>query len=75
MKNAKGAPMGNAINAGVGVGLFKNYDVAKEFIAIDKIHKPDPGVHKVYESYYKLYRKLYEDNKGNYNLLWDLKND
>ena len=74
MRDAKGAPKGNAINAGVGVGLFKSYDVAKDFVSIDLRQPPDPSAHKKYEEYFKLYRKLYEDNKENYLLLNRLKN-
>lgn len=69
MKQAKGAPMGDAINAGVGVGLLESCDVAKQWITVDQRHIPDVGRHTVYEQYYQLYRKLYEDNRENYDLL------
>lgn len=72
MKNAKGAPMGDAINAGVGVGLFDNWDVAKDFVKGDEIHHPDPRTHALYEQYFALYRQLYEDNKSKYGTLWEL---
>lgn len=73
MKNAKGAPTGNAINAGVGVGLFENHGIAKEFVSVDTRQKPDPEAHKRYEEYYELYRKLYEDNRENYRILQRIK--
>lgn len=75
MKEAKGAPTGNAINAGVGVGLFPGYEIARKMIAVDQTHRPDPARHAVYERYYKLYRKLYEENRENYALLYGLRND
>ena len=73
MRDAKGAPTGDAINAGVGVGLFPNYDVARKLIEADQVHHPDPAAHATYERYFALYRKLYEDNKENYALLHALK--
>ncbi len=75
MHNAKGAPMGNVINAGVGVGVFPNFDVAKRFIATDEVHRPDRATHEIYERNFRLYRKLYEDNKDNYEILAELKYD
>lgn len=66
MKSAKGAPMGNVINAGVGVGLFKDYSAAKRFIKIDEVSKPDPNNHALYEEYFAVYRRLYEQVKDEY---------
>lgn len=74
MKEAKGAPMGNVINAGVASGVFKSFDVAKDFIHVEQIHYPDLERHAVYEKYYALYRKLYEDIKENYDILSRIKN-
>ena len=74
MKEAKGAPMGNVINAGVASGIFKSFDVAKDFIHVEQIHYPDLERHAVYEKYYALYRKLYEDIKENYDILSRIKN-
>lgn len=75
MKEAKGAPMGNAINAGVGVGIFKDYSFAKSLIKIDKKHKPNQDTNMLYSKYYELYRKLYEDNKNNYLIMNELLNN
>lgn len=69
MKEAKGAPMGCAINAGVGVGIIPNYDFARGLISTDQLHVPNSRAHEVYKSYYELYRKLYEDNKKNFAIL------
>ena len=46
--------------AGVGVGVFPNFDVAKNFITTDEVHRPDKATHEIYERGYALYRKLYE---------------
>lgn len=75
MKEAKGAPTGDAINAGVGVGIIKSYDFAKGMIHTDQVHHPDADRHERYDKYFELYRKLYEDNRENYSLLHALRND
>lgn len=69
MKDSKGAPVGNAIAAGVGTGIFKDYSVVKNWIATSDKHTPDPEIHTRYMQYYEIYRKLYEDIKDNYELL------
>ena len=74
MKAAKGAPMGNVINAGVASGIFKSYDIAKEFIHAEQIHYPDARQHAAYEKYFELYLKLYEDIKTDYDILAEIKN-
>ncbi len=74
MREAKGAPMGNVINAGVGAGVFGSFDVAKDFIKVDNTHHPEPRQHAIYEEYYTIYRKLYEDIKSNYDILSRMRN-
>lgn len=71
-KDAKGAPMGNAINAGVGVGVFKDYEVAKDFIKVNEINIPNIDNHKKYEKYFKQYLKLYKDIEQDYVTLAEL---
>ncbi len=66
MKAAKGAPMGNVINAGVGIGLFPDYNAAKRFINIDEVTKPNLENHALYEEYFTIYRRLYEQVKDDY---------
>ena len=75
MKNAKGAPMGNVINAGVAVGLFPDFDVAKNFIKVDQTHHPDAAQHEIYEKYFAVYRELYGDVKRHYETISRIRND
>ena len=70
--DAKGAPMGNAINAGVGVGVFKDYEIAKDFIQVNEYSKPNNKNHQIYQKYFELYLKLYDDIKPNYDTLAQL---
>ncbi|HHY45784.1 MAG TPA: FGGY-family carbohydrate kinase [Firmicutes bacterium] len=59
MAGGAGAPVGNAICAGVGVGVFKDYSVAKEFVKVTEVIEPDPEKHEYYTRLYRIYRDLY----------------
>ncbi len=63
VKESKGAPVGNAVNAGVGVGIFKNYHIVKEWLKeVEKVKiEPDRKLHEFYMKLYKIYRGLYPD--------------
>jgi xylulokinase len=63
MKNSSGAPFGNAILAGVGVGVFKDFSIAKKWIEIGDRIEPDKKNTEIYKKYYPLFMKLYERNK------------
>ncbi|HIE44206.1 MAG TPA: carbohydrate kinase, partial [Candidatus Omnitrophica bacterium] len=69
IKECRGAPAGNAINAGVGVGIFKNYHVVKDWLTITDKIKPDPKLHKFYNKIYQIYRQLYPVLKKHYKEL------
>ncbi len=58
-----GAPLGDALLAGIGIGLIKNYTVVKEWLGKEKVVLPDPELTTIYSRYYILYRKFYEDIK------------
>lgn len=73
MQNAKGAPTGDAINAGVGVGLFQDFDIAKQFVSTDIRNVPDSKAHEVYERYFTFYKKLCNDNRLNFDRLRELR--
>jgi xylulokinase len=59
MSESKGAPVGNAINAGVGVGVFKDYSVAKEWVKFSDHHAPNAETHAEYMKYYAIFDRLY----------------
>ena len=73
MRDAKGAPMGNVINAGVGVGAFDSFDVAKDFIHIDETHHPNKTNHERYEQFFAIYQELYNNVKHHYETLAKIK--
>jgi ribulokinase len=61
LKGGVGAPLGDAILAGVGVGVLKDFGVAKEWARYGEHLEPDPGNHALYMDYFKVYRDLYND--------------
>lgn len=66
---SKGAPVGNAINAGVGVGVFKDYSMVKDWIKVSNYHEPNPKAHAQYMQYFEIYDRLYGKLKDEYQAL------
>ena len=66
MKDLKGAPFGDAVAAGVGTGVYKDYTILKEKAEVSSMHEPDEVRKKTYDQMYPLFRKLYEDLKDDY---------
>lgn len=57
--------LGAAILAGVGVGLYKDFEEAvNETIVITRVHEPDMENHKIYKKSMDLYLDLYENLKN-----------
>lgn len=57
--------MGAAILAGVGVGLYKDFDEAVDrMIDIKREHTPDMKNHEAYKKNYAIYLDLYKNLKG-----------
>lgn len=69
MKSSTGAPVGNAILAGVGVGVFKDFSVAKKWVEIGDRTDPDPKNSRIYKKYYPVFLEMYETNKALYEKL------
>jgi xylulokinase len=69
MKSSTGAPVGNAILAGVGVGVFKDFSVAKKWVEIGDRTDPDPKNSRIYKKYYPIFLEMYEANKDLYEKL------
>ena len=65
-RESKGAPVGNAINAGVGVGVFNDFGIARQWYAAPRdedLTEPIQRNHDTYMDYFQIYRELYERNK------------
>lgn len=57
IEGAPGAPVGDALLAGVGIGLLKYEDIFK-WVRTTQIVKPNQKNVKLYDKYYKLYKKI-----------------
>ncbi len=66
MKSSTGAPFGNAILAGVGVGVFRDFSVAKKWIEIGERTEPNTAHTKIYKKYFEIFLELYKRNKDLY---------
>ncbi|MEM2910549.1 MAG: FGGY-family carbohydrate kinase [Nitrososphaerota archaeon] len=64
---AQGAPLGDALLAGVGVGILKYEDIYK-WVQDFHVTKPNLANFKIYEKYYALYKKIRESLKDCYKL-------
>jgi sugar (pentulose or hexulose) kinase len=69
LRSRVGAPMGDAVLAGVAVGLFKDFTIARE--KAEYVDPMDPIVehHERYMEYYALYGSLYSNLKGSFGEL------
>jgi len=73
LKNSSGAPLGNAILAGVGVGVFKDFSIAKKWTDIEDRIDPDQKNIEIYKKYYPLFIDLYKRNKDMFEKLATIK--
>jgi xylulokinase len=69
MAECPGAPLGNAINAGVGVGVYPNYDVVREWIKFSDRIEPNQDLNEKYMKLYKIYLNLYPALKDSFQEL------
>lgn len=58
-ESSKGAPVGNAVAAGVGVGIYKNYGIVKSWVRLGQLHKPSQENNALYRRLYRVYREIY----------------
>jgi len=71
--NKEGPALGVAILAGVGAGLYTDIPAAcKKIISANEPQLPDKARHAAYEPYYKLYREVYGQLKGQFGTLASL---
>jgi ribulokinase len=74
VKRRTGAPYGDAVLAGVATGLIKDFSVTKQWTEYIDRMEPDSRNHQIYMQYFDLYKKLYNDNRDNFRLLAELRN-
>lgn len=66
LKGRTGAPLGDAILAGVGVGVFDDFSVAKEWCRYREHLEPDQQNHEMYMEYFELYKQIYSNVQGSF---------
>ncbi len=66
IKRRTGAPFGDAILAGVAVGLFPDFSVARQWAEYIEPMEPNPTNHARYMEYFALYKKIYEHIKEDF---------
>ncbi|MCP1108926.1 FGGY-family carbohydrate kinase [Ohessyouella blattaphilus] len=66
VENRVGAPLGDAILAGVSVGIFPDFSIAKEKVKYIDYMEPDPKMHEMYMEYFEIYRNLYQHVKTDF---------
>lgn len=65
LKTTDAAPLGAAICAGVGIGLFSDItEGADRMVRIDETYEPDPKTAALYEELYGIYCRMYEALDG-----------
>ncbi|HID90473.1 TPA: hypothetical protein EYP44_00750, partial [Candidatus Bathyarchaeota archaeon] len=69
---ATGAPLGDALLAGVGTGALEHYGVIKEWLQVTELTKPNPKTKAVYDKCYRLYRRVYQANREIFKALREM---
>jgi xylulokinase len=64
-----GAPLGNALLAGMGTGLIDNYEVIKRWVRYKESIEPDKENRRIYEEYYLRYKNIYDKIKEDMHAL------
>ncbi len=61
-----GAPMGDAVLAGIGSGYFKDVSVIRKWLEVTDKNEPNERVHETYLKCYEIYRRTYEHLKHDF---------
>ncbi len=67
------APFGDAILAGVGSGIFKNFEeVAEKAIKTDRVFEPNSANHNMYEELFAIYENIYKSTLKDFDKLMEV---
>ncbi|TFG71612.1 MAG: carbohydrate kinase [Anaerolineales bacterium] len=66
VKRRTGAPYGDAILAGVAIGMFDGYGVVKDWVDYVEPMDPQPANHELYMELFTLYKRIYEHLKDDF---------
>ena len=70
VENRVGAPYGDAILAGVSVGVFEDFGIAKDKVNYIDYMEPDQETHERYMEYFDIYWNLYAHLKEDFTDLY-----
>ncbi len=73
MEDGGGAPLGNALIAGVGSGVFKDYSVVSDWVGeYTDINEPNMANHEIYMELFGVYKEVYKGVKSQYPVMSDI---
>ena len=61
--------IGAAILVAVGCGAIADFDHVEGYIPVKARYEPDPKTRHIYDRNYKVFRRLYQNNKENFTIL------
>jgi len=67
-----GAPLADAFLVGLMMGLVSDREEIRNWIRYTEPFLPDPKRNALYDKYYRVYRRLYEDLKDEFNTLAEI---
>lgn len=62
LPNAIGAPLGDALLGGIGVGALPDYSVINEWLETAEVTHPNPKKKKLYNERYQVYQEVHQAN-------------
>jgi xylulokinase len=63
-----GAPFGDALLTGIGLGIYPDILVAaREMVRIKTRCEPDQRTHEIYGEFYSVFRSIYEHLRGDFD--------
>jgi ribulokinase len=74
VKSRIGAPYGDAILAGVSIGMFRDFSIAKEKAEYIDLMEPNKENHELYMRYFKIYKNIYNHLKEDFKDLAEVRN-
>jgi len=67
-RTSVGAPFGNAILAGMGLGIYQDIRIAlEEMVTIHNRYEPNPDNEELYQQLYQIFRNLYHHLKEDFD--------
>jgi len=66
---APGAPFGDALLAGIGVGLFKRFEDVKRFVKVEEEVIPNKTLTKIYSKLFQVYKNLYPHTRSDAHMI------